>query len=81
MSRAKLVFCQWSSRPLPFGSHSICAMFCASATSCGVPRRTSSRKLKPALPSTAPNSKRMTMLPACFARQPAVSSHSSPFSS
>ena len=74
-SRSKQVLPQWSlpSMPSPFGSQIICAMFCASATSYGVPSRTSSRKLKPALPSTAPGSQRMTTLSACCARQPAVS--------
>jgi hypothetical protein len=44
-------------------------------------KRTSSRKRNPALPSTAPNSRRMTALLAWFARHPALSSQSSPFSS
>ena len=75
------VFCQWSISPFPSGSTSRVARFCTSPTSWPVPRRISSKGLKPTQETGLAGSKRNTLLPACACRHPAVSSHSSPLRS
>ncbi|MNV55681.1 hypothetical protein D3C71_1479230 [compost metagenome] len=80
-SKAWLVFCQWFSRPLPSGSTIKVARFCTSPTSCSGVRRISSRGFQHRPACRAAGSKRMTLLWACFCRQPAVMAHSSPLRS